>query len=875
MSMSVGQQNHSFDIPLDSIPLPAAVIRDAHVRAANSLFANLFSGAGIYRGPGTPVGNLFSAPLPSTLVHLLSSPEDFEHPVELGLGLAGGIGKRYIFRFQPMDRSDREDIVCTVQTGVRESILARLPLVTILARSLSPLQIEYISPMIRCWTGYDPEAFLEDPLLLMHIVHPEDKSRFLEAMAGMGKGKEHDSITYRLTNRNGGYVWIRQTREKDVAADNGHSGLLFVLRDITREKEMELDLVEARERYRLFFDKAPIGIACVDRHGIVIDCNEWLCRLFQIPRERLLGLNVLDPSLPFVREYSRKILRGEEVHYEGPYHSIISDKVVNIEVDGFPLRDETGMVIGGFSMFQDISARLELEKTLRQERDFNKAVIDAAATIVLILDRHGNVLQANRTTETITGYAESEISGRAVCDCLIGQKSRKKFLKAFELAVNSMQTAPVDTICTTVDGEERQVEWSFTTINTPDSPVRIIATGVDRTEQRRLEDQFREAQKMDAIGRLAGGVAHEFNNQLTAIQGYCQMLLLNTDPSDSAYTQLKNIEKAVKRSADTANRLLAYSRRQTLQLKRVDIKKVVKESAELFDKLFEENIEVSLKLTDEPCIASMDPNQLQQILLNLALNARDAMPDGGRITTEVFLGKCPCQVNPAEANGRCVFIRVSDTGYGMPRDVLDKAFEPFFTTKPVGKGTGLGLAMVYGTVKQSMGHVTIESREGHGTSVTISLPAQPPEAVEKDDAPVTLVKGDATVIMVEDEKSVNETVTAFLEKLGYRVHPFYSGEEAIEFLTQKQSESPDILLTDVILSGMTGKELADRVKEMYADVRVVYMSGYASDKLADKGIVPRDLTLLYKPFSIFELGETLGRILGGGMATDRCGFIRS
>jgi CheY-like chemotaxis protein len=204
----------------------------------------------------------------------------------------------------------------------------------------------------------------------------------------------------------------------------------------------------------------------------------------------------------------------------------------------------------------------------------------------------------------------------------------------------------------------------------------------------------------------------------------------------------------------------------------------------------------------------------------------------------------------------------------MSRDVLDKAFEPFFTTKPVGKGTGLGLAMVYGTVKQSKGHVTIESREGYGTSVTISLPAQAPEATEKKEAAATLVKGDATVVMVEDEKSVNETVTAFLDKLGYKVHPFYSGEEALAFLSEEAGEQPDILLTDVILSGMNGKELSDRVREIFPGIRVVYMSGYASDKLADKGIVPSDLTLLYKPFSIFELGETLGRVLGAEMRGD-------
>ncbi len=855
--------NLSPDIPIDAVPLPAATIRTGIIETTNTLFDSLFSGMETYHGAGQPVADLFTYLLPQSVEQLLQQPEKFDKPVEISLKLDSRHRDLYMFRFQPLGSPPGMRVLCTVQAGIRETILARLSLVTILVRTTTPLQIEYISPMIHTWTGYSPQSFIQDPLLLMHLVHPEDKSRFKETMDRLGTDTDIEDITYRLTNRHGGYVWIRQSREKEVPDDDTDGGgILFILRDITREKDKELDLVEAKERYRLFFDKAPIGIACMDRHGSVIDCNDWLCRLFKIPRDKLLGLNVLDPSLPFVRKYSRDILRGEEVHFEGPYHSIISDVTVNIEVDGFPLRDETGMVIGGFSIFQDISGRMELEKTLRKERDFNKAVIDAAATIVMILDRRGNILQTNHTTEIITGYSEARFFGCSVYDSLLCPKSRKKFQKALELAVNSMQAPRVDTTCCTSDGKDRLVEWSFTTIDEPDSPVRIIATGVDRTEQRRLEDQFREAQKMDAIGRLAGGVAHEFNNQLTAIQGYCQMLLLNTSPEDSAYVQLKNIEKAVKRSADTANRLLAYSRRQTLQLKRVDIKKVVRESAELFDKLFEENIEVNLELTDEPCIASMDPNQLQQIMLNLALNARDAMPDGGRLTAEVFLGKCPRQVNPTEANGRCIFIRVSDTGYGMPLEVQEKAFEPFFTTKPVGKGTGLGLAMVYGTVKQSMGHVTIESREGHGTSVTISLPAQPPEEVVKEEPLSALVRGDATVVMVEDEKNVNETVSAFLDKLGYRVHPFFSGEEALTFLRQSGMAMPDILLTDVILSGMTGKELADEVIKIFPGTRVVFMSGYASDKLADKGIVPENLTLLYKPFSIFELGETLARILG-------------
>ncbi len=869
--MQVNDMKENYPVvPLNCLPFPAALIRNGLIKASNPLFERFFRDAGNEFKPDMPLKALFPGPLPGVLSDLLINPEKFSSPLEFTLNPAQVNCFEYVFRFQRVDES--RDVICIIQSGTRESILACLPLVTILASSVSPMQLEYISPMIHAWTGYAPSAFLADPLLLTHLVHPEDKDRFMNALDEMAGDTGSNEIVYRLSHIEGGYRWILQRREKNIRSVSGDNGALFVLRDITREKEMELDLVEARERYRLFFDKAPLGIACMDRHGVVLDCNDWLCRFLAIPREKLLGLSVLAPSMPFMREYSRRILRGEEVHYEGIYTSVISGKTVSMEVDGFPLFDDTGMVIGGFSIFQDISDRMKFEKTLRQERDFNKAVIDAAATMVLILDSRGNILQANHTTEVITGFRESELAGRQVCECLIPQSSRGKFLKAFELAVNSMQDSPVEAVCSTVQGEERLVEWSFTAINIPDYPLRVIATGVDRTEQRRLEDQFREAQKMDAIGRLAGGVAHEFNNQLTAIQGYCQMLLLSANPEDPSYNHLKNIEKAVKRSADTANRLLAYSRRQTLQFKKVEIRQVVKESVELFGKLLEENIDVQLKLTDEPCIASMDPNQLQQIMLNLALNARDAMPEGGTITVEVFLEKCPCQVSKAEASGRCVFIRVSDTGYGMPVEVQEKAFEPFFTTKPVGKGTGLGLAMVYGTVKQSMGHVTIESEVDVGTAVTIALPARSKEGGKKTDKPAKLVKGHATVLMVEDEKNVNETVTAFLQKLGYKVYPFFSGEDALSFFKENKQVQPDLLLTDVILGGMNGKELSESIQELFPDIRVIFMSGYASDKLMDKGVVPSDLTLLYKPFSIFELGEVLGNVLGKDAGGAENGF---
>ncbi len=847
-------------LPLAVIPQPAAFLRQGAIISSNAHFDNLFGAAPAYTGPGTDVKSFFEKGDSGLLERIAN--DALSEPVEFSLCVQGCSAPQ-TFCFTPVRSEVCSGTLCTVQTGSREKILSLLPLVTVLADRSEPLRIEYISPLIAEWTGYPPEAFIEDQLLLPHLVHPEDKPRFMEAMDHRGVNRAPGGLTYRLTNKNGGYLWIRQTREKDVEGD---SSTLFVLRDITREKEMELDLAEAKERYRLFFDKAPLGIACIDRHGFIVDCNSWLCGFLRLSRENLLGLNVIDPSMPRIREYSRRILRGEEIHYEGPYTSLMSDVKVEVEVDGFPIRDETGMVIGGFAIFQDIGTRLQLERNLRRERDFNRAVIDAAATIVLILDGEGGILEANRTTELVTGFSPDDLKGRKADEYLVHARTRKKFQKAFELAISSGKASHVETICISSCGEERLIEWSFTALTDRELPLRIIATGVDLTEQRRLEGKLRQTQKMDAIGRLAGGVAHEFNNQLTAIQGYCQMLLLNASPGSYEYNSLKNIEKAVKRSAHIADRLLAYSRRKKLKLEDVDIVQVVKESVELFDKIFEENIEIETDLPSGPCRATIDSSLLRQILLNLALNARDAMPDGGRLGVSVAMESCPPEVESAEADHGCISIKVRDTGVGMPQDVVEKVFEPFFTTKPVGKGAGLGLAMVYGTVKQSKGHVTIESAEKSGTCVTIYLPASGHDEHSELETASRLVRGSASVILVEDEESVNDTVTAFLDKLGYRVRSFCSAEDAMEFLSSSEALEwrPDILLTDAILSGMSGKQLADRAREIIPEIKVVFMSGYASDKLADRGIVEDDSMLIRKPFSIFELGETLAGIDHGG-----------
>ncbi len=389
---------------------------------------------------------------------------------------------------------------------------------------------------------------------------------------------------------------------------------------------------------------------------------------------------------------------------------------------------------------------------------------------------------------------------------------------------------------------------------------------MDVTEQRRLEEQLREAQKMDAIGRLAGGVAHDFNNQLTAILGYCQLILMDTDPSEKIYQQVHTIKAAARRAAETTNQLLAFSRRQALQPRKVSLNAVVREGVKFFRRLIGEDIEVTLDLSSQDSVVRVDPGQIQQVLLNLALNARDAMPDGGeiRITTG---RKDLSGIHRGDVinlmPGSYAVLKFSDTGHGMGLEVLERAFEPFFTTKPMGKGTGLGLAMVYGTVRQSKGHVTIASEEGKGTTVTIYLPrlVMPDKGDDEERMFSRLPTGRQKVLLVEDEDLVRDTLKRFLEQLGYKVVPQPTAEDALEFLEKDKAEPPDVLLTDVVLPAMNGKKLAKKAMSKCPGLKVIFMSGYTADIIAKHGVIPEGIPFLNKPFSIKDLAHMIKRAL--------------
>jgi nitrogen-specific signal transduction histidine kinase/CheY-like chemotaxis protein len=389
-------------------------------------------------------------------------------------------------------------------------------------------------------------------------------------------------------------------------------------------------------------------------------------------------------------------------------------------------------------------------------------------------------------------------------------------------------------------------------------------------ERAKLEDELRQAQKLESIGRLAGGVAHDFNNLLTVINGYSAFLLKGLKASDPLRFYAGEIRTAGDRAASLTKQLLAFSRKQVIEPRVLDLNATVRESAPMLQRLIGEDIALETHLDGSLGQVMADPGQIHQVIMNLAVNARDAMPEGGRLVIET---KNACldasgsaAVHPEARPGRYVLMTVTDTGYGMDETVRRQAFDPFFTTKEVGKGTGLGLSTVYGIVRQSDGWIDVSSEVGVGTAFKIYLPridacALPQEA--RIEPPTET--GDATILVVEDQDAVRFFATAALIQLGYRVLESSNGDDAIAAAASHPGRL-DMLLTDVVLPGMNGKELSERLKKLRPDLKVLFISGYTADVIADHGVLERGMAFLQKPFSPEELAAKVRDVLSARAA---------
>jgi two-component system, cell cycle sensor histidine kinase and response regulator CckA len=505
------------------------------------------------------------------------------------------------------------------------------------------------------------------------------------------------------------------------------------------------------------------------------------------------------------------------------------------------------------------------EQALRRSEARYRSLVQSSVYGIYRSSLQGQFLDVNPALITMLGYVSAE-------DVLLLDPEKDVFANPGEHAhviAEFRRIGRLDGVevkWKRKDGNTITVRISGRAVSSADEPADVLeAIAEDVTDRRALEDQFRQAQKMEAVGRLAGGVAHDFNNLLMVISGYAEVLLAKLSPDDPLHDKGKAIQLAADRATTLTRQLLAFSRKQILELKVVDVNAIVQDMQRLVTPLIGENVELVTILTPEAPHTRADAGQLEQVLMNLVVNAKDAMPQGGKLiiqTQATVVDGSPRRGQQFIRPGQYVMLSVSDSGLGMDKETQSRIFEPFFTTKEKGKGTGLGLSTVYGIVKQSGGYVMVQSEQGQGTTFQIYLP-QVPDAAEKPSAPVADASrgGTETILLVEDEESVRQLVRDTLDSRGYCVLEADSGQAGFAAAERHQGKI-DLVITDVIMPGISGRELVKQLVQARPGIKVLYLSGYTEDAIVSEGSLENGTAFLQKPFSLQTLSRKVREVLG-------------
>jgi two-component system, cell cycle sensor histidine kinase and response regulator CckA len=531
------------------------------------------------------------------------------------------------------------------------------------------------------------------------------------------------------------------------------------------------------------------------------------------------------------------------------------------------LRAETESKVAG-------AERKQTEEELRTSGAKHRNLFETMAQGVIYYDSEARIISGNPAAERILGVPLDQLQGRTALDPSFNATHEDGSDLSTEThpAVVSLKTGKnTDSITMRIfNPKERQYRWILMA-GVPQfkrgerRPSQVYITFDDITERRMLREQLAQAQKMEAIGRLAGGVAHDFNNLLNVIIGYSDLLLLRMQEGDQR-SAVENIRKAAGTAAALTRQLLAFSRREALAPKVLDLNRVVSDIARMLPRLIGENIQIETVLSPELGRVRAGVGQIEQVILNLAANGRDAMQNGGKLTIEtknVYQHGGDARHRRTVPAGWYVGLTVTDTGKGMDENTLSRIFEPYFTTKEMGKGTGLGLAAVYGIVDQTAGHIWVDSKPGHGTTFEIYLPRVEEAAAPEEPAKVSYeaLRGSETILLVEDSEALREMTCAFLRMQGYTVIEATNGVEAVEAIQQYKAPI-HLMLTDVVMPGINGPELAKRAATLCPDMKVLYASGYARDLLEACGASAPDIPLLEKPFNFDSLAQEIRELLG-------------
>jgi len=700
-------------------------------------------------------------------------------------------------------------------------------------------------------------------------VHPDDVPLLKNNMRNL---LEHGNLTqeYRVRHKDGGWRYRYAKLTLIYDSEQRPNAILAIIRDITERKLGEQALIKNEEKLRTLFSILPVGVSIIDASRGITEMNPALEKVVHMTREGLLAgqynerkyIDRNGVSIPIKQLVSTRAMNQQEVVLDSEMGIVLEDgTIVWTSVSAAPLPDGGAVVVT-----TDISERKRAEESLVESEQKLRAITSTATDAIVMIDENRNISYWNPATERILGYGSGEVMGKDI-NIIIPESYREAHERAFNRFVASghpdhlRKTYEVTAI--KKDGTEVPIELSISGVLLK-SKCYSIGIMRDISDRKSLEKQLLQAQKMEAVGQLSGGIAHDFNNILTAIIGSGHLMSMRLSNADPLRVFVDQILASSERAAELTHSLLAFSRKQMIISMPVDINEIISGMRKILERIIGEDLEFNVHTSDNDLIAMADKGQIEQVLMNLATNARDAMPGGGTMTItteEVTIDALFVQTHQFAKTGQYAVISVKDTGIGMDKTTQEHIFEPFFTTKGVGKGTGLGLAMVYGTIKQHNGFITVHSELGKGTTFKIALPLVTAQKLHSEKyGTATIARGNETLLLIEDDAAVRAVTKALLENLGYGVMEASNGERGIE-LYGKNRDKVQLVITDIIMPKLSGRDVHNELKKINPDVKILFMSGYTSDIIQQKGIENERVNFIAKPIRVEELSKKLREAL--------------
>jgi PAS domain S-box-containing protein len=727
-------------------------------------------------------------------------------------------------------------------------------------------RIDFVSNYVEEMLGYKVEEWLSTPNFWLSIVHPDDReeaAREAAALYRSGRGGVH---SMRWMTRDGRALWIESHLIVMCDAAGNPFGLRGVSLDISERKRAEEALRKSEEDFRRYFDLGLIGMAITSPTKGFIEANDQMCSMLGYDHDELLQLKWPELTHPDdleadIENFTR-VLAHEIDGYSMEKRFIRKDgQIIDTTIALKPILSDDGSIDRFVAIMQDITERKRAEKEMIRLI----AAVEQTADSIVITDTEGLIEYVNPAFERISGYTKAEVAGQT-CRVLKSGQMGKDVYEELWSTIKGGEVWTGHLINRRKDGSLYQEQATISPVrNSSGEIINFVAVKQDITQRVQLEDQFLQSQKMEAVGKLAGGVAHDFNNLLTAITGYSDLTMRKLQSEDPLRHNLEQIKRAGDRAAGLTRQLLAFSRKQVLQPKVLSLNTIVSDLSKMLQRLIGEDIQLETSL--EPALGTVkaDPGQIEQVIMNLAVNSRDAMPDGGKLMIEtgnVFLDQAYISRHVSITPGHYVLIAVSDNGAGMDEKTRQRIFEPFFTTKESGKGTGLGLSTVYGIVKQSGGNIWVYSEVGQGTTFKVYLPridepleVQPLRAIDPG-----MLQGVETVLLVEDEEMVRKLARQILETCGYKVLEAPHGGAAL-LLCERHDGPLHLMLTDVVMPEMSGRELMQRLSPIRPEMRVLFMSGYTEHAIVYHGVVEAETHFIQKPFTPEALARKVREVL--------------